>query len=155
SRKCDHFANIHAESRSHLAGKIVDVLTNHSNVRLFSRNRFERQYVSSFQHDEQKKHEQSLWVIEKMKLALGVVSFLGVGIAINWYMLYSWQQGHLTAGEVVFIFNTIWNITMMAWLAGLELPLLFKEIGVCRQALTIIQDPHDITNFPEAQPFNI
>lgn len=155
SKKCDEYSNIHAESRSVLAGKIVDVLTNSSNARLFSRNRFERHYLSFFQRDEMKKHWESLWIIEKMKLALGIVSFLGVGIAINWYMLYSWKQGHLTTGEVVFIFNTTWNITMMAWLAGLELPLLFKEIGVCRQALTIIQDPHDITDAADAKPLKI
>lgn len=155
SRKCDNLSNIHAEARSVLSGKIVDVLTNNSNTRLFARNRFERQYLSHFQQDEARKHWESLWIIEKMKFALGIASFFGVGIAINWYMLYSWQQGHLTAGEVVFIFNTTWNITMMAWLAGLELPLLFKEIGVCRQALTIIQDPHDITDAPGAKPLKV
>lgn len=155
SKKCDDLANVHAESRSTLSGKIVDVLTNTSNTRLFARNRYEKQYLGRFQKDEFQKHKASLWIIEKMKIALGIASFLGVGIAINWYMLYSWQQGHLTAGEVVFIFNTTWNITMMAWLAGLELPQLFKEIGVCRQALTIIQDPHDITDSPQAKPLKV
>ncbi len=155
SGKCDEYSNIHAESRSILSGKIVDTLTNSINTRLFARNRFEHYYLSLFQSDELKKHENSLWYIEKMKLALGIASFLGAGVALNWYMLYSWQQGHLSAGEVVFIFNTTWNITMMAWLAGLELPLLFKEIGVCRQALTIIQDPHDIIDAPHAKPLKV
>lgn len=155
SKRCDQLSNVHAESRSGLSGQIVDVLTNSANTRLFARNRFEQQYLSNFQREEMDKHTESLWVLEKMKLALGIASFLGVGVGINWYMLYSWQQGHLTAGEVVFIFNTTWNITMMAWLAGLELPLLFKEIGVCRQALTIIQDPHDITDAPHARPLKV
>lgn len=155
SGKCDNYSHIHAESRSVLSGKIVDILTNQVNTRLFSRNRFEQQYLSYFQRDELQKHTQSLWYIEKMKIALGIASFLGAGIALNWYMLYSWQQGHLTAGEVVFIFNTSWNITMMAWLAGLELPFLFKEIGICRQALTIIQDPHDIVDASDAVPLRI
>jgi ATP-binding cassette subfamily B protein len=155
SKKCGDYSNIHAEARSDLSGKIVDCLTNNTNVRLFARNRYEHQYLSYFQHNEMKKHWQSLWYIEKMKIALGIASFLGVGIALNWYMLYSWQQGHLSAGEVVFIFNTTWNITMMAWLAGLELPLLFKAIGVCRQALTIIQDLHDITDTPGAKALQV
>lgn len=155
SNRCDTYSNKHAESRSVLSGKIVDCLTNSSNVRLFARHDFERQYVSSFQQDELKKHWQSLWYIEKMKIILGIASFLGTGVTLNWYMLYSWVQGHLTAGEVVFIFNTTWNIMMMAWLAGLELPFLFKEIGVCRQALTIIKDRHDIVDKPNAQPLKI
>lgn len=155
SKKCDDYSNIHAEARSELSGKIVDCLANNTNIRLFARNRFEHYYLSLFQRNELEKHWRSLWYIEKMKVALGIASFLGAGIALNWYMLYSWQQGHLSAGEVVFIFNTTWNITMMAWLAGLELPLLFKEIGICRQALTIIQDPHDIIDTQEAKPLKV
>jgi len=155
AKKCDNYSNVHAESRSELSGKIVDCLGGSTTVRLFARNRFEYEYLSIFQKDELRKHWQSLWCIEKMKIALGIASFLGVGVALNWYMLYTWQQGHLTAGEVVFIFNTTWNITMMAWLAGLELPLLFKEIGICRQALTIIQSIHDIKDIPNAKPLKV
>lgn len=155
ARSCDHSSHIHAESRSRLSGKIVDCLTNNNNIKLFSRHRFEHQYLSRFQNDEQIKHWKSLWIIEKMKIGLGIASFLCIGIGLNGYMLYSWQQGHLTAGEVVFIFNTSWNIMMMAWLAGLEIPSLFKEIGVCKQALTIIQDPHDITDAPNANPLKV
>lgn len=149
---CDRLSNAHAETRSTLSGKIVDALTNNTNIRLFARQSFEREYLQQFQAEELQKHISSLWYIEKMKLALGVASFLGVGLAINWYMLSLWQQGLLSTGEVVFIFNTVWNITMMAWMAGLELPQLFKEVGVCRQALSIIQDSHDILDAKEAKP---
>jgi ATP-binding cassette, subfamily B, bacterial len=155
AKKCDDYSNIHAESRSLLSGKIVDSLANHSNVRLFARNRFEHHYLSLFQKDEIKKNRRALFYIEKMKIALGITSFLGTGLGVIGYMLYSWTQGYITAGEVVFIFNTTWNITMMVWLAGLELPFLFKEIGICRQALTIIQDPHDITDRSHAQPLKV
>lgn len=155
AKRCDHYSHIHSESRSTLTGKIVDSLTNSVNVRLFSRHHFERQYLSQFQKDEKDKHTASLYVIEKLKFILGITSFLGVCVGLNGYMLYSWQQGDLTTGEVVFIFNTSWNIMMMAWIAGLELPQLFKEIGVCRQALTIIQDPHDIVDVRNAKPIKI
>lgn len=153
--KCDSLSNIHSEARTNLTGKIVDSLTNNANVRLFSRHNYEKAYLYFFQKDERKKHWQSLWYIEKMKFVLGLFTFLGPGLALNGYMIYSWQQGQLTTGEVVFIFNTAWNITMMAWLAGLELPQLFKEIGICRQALTIIQDPHDIIDNKTAKPLKI
>ena len=124
----------------------MDSLSNHANVRLFARYRHEVEHLSHFQADEKKKHWYSLWVIEKMKFALSIVSFFGVNIAINGYMLYEWQQGNLTTGEVVFIFNTTSNITTMAWFAGLELPNLFKEMGVARQALAVIEETHEITD---------
>lgn len=155
SKNCSRLADVHALSRSTLAGKIVDSLTNHNNIRLFSRHNYEMQYLSKYQKDEQQKHWLSLWYLEKMKFAMGIVTFIGAGIAMNWYMLYSWQQGSITTGEVVFIFNTSWNITMMAWIAALELPTLFKEIGVCKQALTIIQDPIEIEDDPHAKPLKV
>lgn len=152
SKKCSLSADRHASARSKLMGRVVDSLSNYSNVRLFARSRYEKEYLSSFQEKEKKKHWQSLWTMEKMKFFLGLTSFIGVGIVINGYMLYQWQQGHLTTGEVVFIFNTNWNITMMVWFAGLELPSLFKEIGISQQALTIIQDTHEIVDSPDAKP---
>lgn len=155
ARGCDNYSHIHAEARTTLAGKIVDAFTNHLNIKLFSRHGFEREYLKKFQADEQRKHTKSLWYIEKMKIALGLASFIGPGVILNWYMLYSWQQGTITTGEVVFIFNTSWNITIMAWLAGLELPTLYKEIGVCKQALTVIQDVHGVVDTPDAKPLSI
>lgn len=153
--KCDNFANIHAESRSTLAGKIVDSLTNNMNVRLFARQKFERSYLTKFQQDEQEKHTTSLVYLEKMKAALSVVAIVGVGIGLLWLMIYMWQIEKITTGEVVFIFNTTWNITMMAWLAGLELPNLFQEIGICRQALSVIQDNHDIVDAADSKPLKV
>jgi ATP-binding cassette subfamily B protein len=155
ARKCAYYSNIHAKALTTLAGKIVDTFSNHLNVKLFSRHAYEHKYLSNYQQDEQKKYAQSLYYIEKMKIALGLACFLGAGVAINWYMLYSWQQGNITTGEVVFIFNTTWNMVLMAWLAGLELPNLYKEIGVCKQALTVIQEAHDITNISTAAPLNV
>lgn len=154
-RQCSNTSKIHSESRSTLAGKIVDALTNNMNVRLFSNYKFEKHYLARYQKDEQEKHWNSLWALEKMKLAMGIATFICIGIGMNALMLIQWQKGHLTTGEVVFIFNTSWNITMMAWLAGMELPQLFMEIGVCRQALTIIQDPHDIQDSPNASELEI
>lgn len=150
SKKCDHLSHIHAESRSSLAGKIVDSLSNALNVRLFARYKDELRFINKAQNEEVEKHTASLYYIEIMKFALGMNYMLIAGIALNWYMLWSWQQDIITTGEVVFIFNTSWNISMMAWAAGLELPNLFKEIGVSRQAMTIIQDVHGIQDAKDA-----
>lgn len=155
AKKCDQASHIHSEARSILTGKLVDSLTNSINVRLFGRHRYEMQHLSRYQQDEQTKHIHSLWMVEKLKIYLGAICFIGSGLGLNWYMLYSWQQGNITTGEVVFIFNTSWNITMMAWFVALELPSLFKEIGVCKQALTVIQSPHDLVDNIHAVPLNV
>lgn len=155
SKPIDKKSNLHSEARSTLTGKIVDSLSNHINTRLFSRSRYENEYIYGFQNDEMVKHLDSAWSMEMMKFWLGVNSFIGVNLGMMGYMIYSWVQGNLTAGEVVFIFTATWNITMMAWLAGMEFPLLAREIGVGKQALSVIQDTHEIVDSPDAKELNV
>ncbi|MDB6081678.1 MAG: putative transporter ATP-binding protein [Chlamydiia bacterium] len=154
-KRCDYYADIHSETRSTLSGKIVDSLTNNMNVKLFARTKHENSLLSTSQQEEFKTNTQSLWYIEKLKIVLGILSFLGPGVALNWYMLSMWQQGQLTAGEIIFIFNSTWNITMMAWMAGLQMPDFFKEMGRCKQALRLIRDTHDIQDVPDAKQLTV
>lgn len=155
SKKCSVYADQHAEARSTLVGKIVDSFTNHINLRLFSRYEQELKYLGTYQEKEQKTQSKALFYVEKMKFALGVASILGPGLLNTWYMLYAWQNEWITTGEVVLIFNTTWNITMMVWIAGLELPKLFKEIGICQQALRLIRQAHDIVDEDNAVPLKV
>jgi ATP-binding cassette subfamily B protein len=155
ARKCADYANLHAAARSALSGKIVDSFVNHHTVKLFARHRYEREFLSTAQQEEKTKYGRSLLYIEKMKLALSIASFLGPGIAMNGYMFYSWQQEWISTGDVVFIFNITWNILMMTWIASLELPNLYKEVGVCQQALTTVQEAHEIIDAVEAIPLHV
>lgn len=155
SKGCSHLANLHAEAKSKLSGRIVDSFTNHITLRLFGRQAQELRNLLQYQNSEQQKHEKSLFYVEKMKFVLGILSLLGPGLGITWFMLDSWKNEMITTGEVVFIFNITWNITMMVWIAGLEFPSLFKEIGICKQALTILKDRHDVTDAKNAVPLVI
>lgn len=155
SKKCALYANDHAESKSRLSGMIVDSFTNHFTVRLFARYSFESKHLKKYQADEQEKHQLSLKFIEQMKIWLALAAFVGPFLTLNWYMLYSWQMGTISTGEAVFIFTTAWNITMMAWIAGLEIPNFFKEVGVCKQALSIVRDTHDIVDAPHAPELKV
>ncbi|MEI6531494.1 MAG: ABC transporter ATP-binding protein [Chlamydiota bacterium] len=152
ARKCNKVSEEYAESRSTLNGKIVDSFMNSTNVKLFARFNFERKYLQKYQDREQKFHYKSLIASEKMKLIFGILCFLGAGIAINGYMFFAWEKGLLSTGDVVFIFNTTWNITMMVWFAALEIPSLFKEWGTCTSALSLITKPHDVVDKPGAKP---
>ena len=58
-KKCSVLANAHAETRSELTGRIVDVFTNIINVKLFARQRFEYKYINAYQTDELQKNQNS------------------------------------------------------------------------------------------------
>ncbi len=151
AKRCDHLALLHAESRSGLSGKIVDSLSNNLNVKLFARFNAEKDYLNIHQSREKEAHRTSLMYIEKIKFVLGAISFLFPGVLMTTFIILSWKNYQITTGEVIFILNTSWNITMMVWFAGLELPNLFKEIGISKQALSLIQTPHEISDAPNAK----
>lgn len=151
AKRCDHLAHIHAESVSNLSGKIVDSLSNNLNVKLFARFNAEKDYLNIHQSREKEAHRTSLMFIEKIKFILGAFSFLFPGVLMTTFIILAWKTYQITTGEVIFILNTSWNITMMVWFAGLELPNLFKEIGISKQALSLIQTPHEISDHPDAK----
>ena len=155
SRKCDALEHAHGEARSVLQGKIVDSFSNNFAVNLFYRFVNEKAFIGKFQHIEQTKQVQAKQYVEVMRLILGPMALLGGGIAVNGSMFYFWLQGTLSTGEAVQIFNTMWNILMVAWLTGSSIPQLFQSIGLAKQALTVMREPTDIHDAPKAKPLHV
>lgn len=155
AKKCSALSESHSNSRSFLTGKIVDAFTNIINVKVFAKKRYEYDYIGKYQEEERKRHRATYIFIEKIKIALGISAFIFPEVLITWLIIHSWQQGSISVGDMVLIINTTWNIQLLAWIAGLELPNLFKEIGVCQQALRIIQMEHDIKDKPDAKQLTV
>jgi ATP-binding cassette subfamily B protein len=145
------YSYIHSEARSQLNGKIVDSLTNYLSVKLFSNKLAELDYVKIYQKDEQLKNQKQLFFIERCKIVLGLLTIIGSTFGINGYAFYCWKNNLISVGDVVIIFNTSWNLTMMMWWLGLELPNFFKDIGVAAQGFAILEQEPEIQNIPCAK----
>jgi len=152
---CDRREHTHAEDRSHLSGKIVDSLTNYFAVNLFYRFNDEMRGILPLQAEEQRTNEQSLRYMEWMRFAAGIFGILIGGVVINGLLILYWMHGEFTTGQAVQIFNTVWNITMVMWIASAEIPQTFQAIGVARQGLALLHHPQDIADVPEARPLQV
>lgn len=150
AKRATDLADLHGEARSALQGKIVDNFSNQTTVKLFSKSQFESSLIQRYQIDEMKSNKAALTYVEKVRLFLGSFGTLCL-MALNVYMFVCWQREEITTGDVVFIFNTIWNIGMMVWHVGMSLPEVFREVGHCRQALNIIQAERDVVDAKEAK----
>lgn len=155
SAKCQDLSLIHAESRSKLAGRIVDTFMNNVSVRIFARRKYEYDLAMEYQADEREKHIKALMFMENIKTLLGVICFLFIGVFLTWLEIYSYKSGYIDIGDAVFIFQGAINMTALTWWAGYELPRLFQELGVCKQALVLLNTPHQIVDAPDAKPINI
>ncbi|MDF3047355.1 MAG: putative transporter, ATPase and permease component [Candidatus Midichloriaceae bacterium] len=151
SRRCQDLSDVHAESISKLVGRIVDSFLNSGVVRLFARQNYEIQLAHILQNEERQKYETALMYIEKVKVLLGITAFLFVGVFMTSLQIHAYKIGVINLGDLIFIFQGTVNITMITWWAGLELPRFFQEIGVCQQALSVMKDPIQIVDAPDAK----
>ncbi len=152
--KCAHYSHLHGESRSLLAGKIVDSLTNNFVVNLFFRFRFEKNLISGYQKEEYKANRLAMTYSAKMftatSIAFLVEIFTLVGFAISF-----WLHGKISTGDVVQLFYTFFNVSMVVWVISDQAPELFQSFGIAKQALSIMRDPQDILDPPHAAELKI
>ena len=153
--KCAALSNRHSDCRSDLTGRIVDVFSNIMNVKLFARHRFEYQRVGRTQYKEYTRNQTSLRYVEKIKIGLGIITLIFPGAILTFSMFYAWQHNAISLGQFVLIFNASWNIIMVAWFCGLSLPDLFREIGICQQAMKVIRSEHEITDRANAAALKV
>jgi len=154
TKKCAKYSTIHGEKRSVLVGKIVDSLTNNFVVNLFYRFSFEKDQISSYQLDERKSNATAQLYSAKMFTSLSAVFVIEFFI-LTFFMISAWMKGAITTGEVVQLFYTIWNLSMVVWIAADAAPQFFQSIGIAKQALTIMNDPQDLGDVISAKNLSI
>ncbi|MFC1659434.1 ABC transporter ATP-binding protein [Pseudomonadota bacterium] len=143
-----------SESKSELTGKVVDSVSNVLNVRLFSRNKFERSYLG----------KQLEKVVVKDLLArsyqIKLSSFTAVSsIIFNGSMLYALihlrSKGLVTIGDFAFIMtSSIGMMWQIQWLAKRYSELIGIK-GECDQALSIITAAHNVVDAPRAKKLKV
>lgn len=154
AKRADIVSQQNAEDKSGLSGKIVDVFTNITNVRLFGRKHYEYQRLLGYQKAEIKSHQKMLFTMSFTK-ALVEVPGAFVLVAMIALLMNGWVQGLITSGEFVFIFYASFNLLINVWTLSMELPSIFREVGVARQALSLISEPYTVQDKPDAKALKV
>ncbi len=146
-----HYEHIHGQARTTLLGKIVDSFTNNFAVNLFYRFRQEKVIVESFQNEERKTNIDAKRYVEKMRCFLSLFYFLATIVGIFGTVIILWIKNIVTTGQVVQVFTTVWNFSMILWNVGMALPILFQSIGLMKQAYLPMKEESDLGDQPNAQ----
>lgn len=153
-RRGDQLWEIHSEAVSELSGKIVDVFTNMLNVRLFARRKYEAAYLGKFQDDEIAKAQKAMWVIEFMRVGLGI-NGLCLILGMIFMLLHGWVHHWVTLGDFTQVMmQTVWLLGWM-WYITFQLTVFVREKGTIGNALMLIQKSHDLTDKNNAKPIVI
>ncbi|WP_342265243.1 ABC transporter ATP-binding protein [Cardinium endosymbiont of Philonthus spinipes] len=142
-------AKIHAEAISALDGQIVDSLGCMLAVRLFARMAYELKYLNRYQIDEIKKSEKASWAIEKASFYKGLLTLLFLIITFL-TLVYAWNNSWITIGDCSLITMTFFNLMGLIWHSSLHITQIAKEVGVSKAALSLLSEPHEICNHPDA-----
>jgi ATP-binding cassette subfamily B protein len=153
-RKAANLSRIQSEARTLVQGKIVDCISNHLNVRLFTRQKHEEEKLNEISEDERDKFKNALRYVEYIKLILSLMGiFWMVVLFATTFNL--WQKQIITIGEVVLVISSTLNLMAQMGVAAEEITYLIREIGVCQQALRIFQDPISVKDVPNASTLKV
>ena len=154
AKKTAHIAHDFSHANSHLAGQLVDSITNILSAKIFSNVSFETNRidgaVSAVGEQDKRLQKQIMWTDFYQNMIFTVlIAFLMAGL------IYGRVHGSITVGDFAFILGL--SITIATMVNGLTkaMPDLAKQIGKCQQALNAIIVPHDIQDVDGASALQI
>lgn len=139
-----------ADQQTTNMGNLVDVLSNITNVRFFSRRNFELNRISQLQDDYSHLSKRRNFFLIKFYVLHGFTFctyFIFCIVALVW--LYS--EGLTTLGDFAMLFTiNNWIIHLM-WTASNEMSGFLEDVGTVNQALSVINQPLQIKDSEDAK----
>ena len=147
-------ANVQADARSVMTGRIVDSYTNIQTVKLFSHAKRESDYAREGMN------EFMVTVYKQMRLVttlytllyiLNALLLLGVAGTALWL----WVQGTISVGAVAVAVGLVLRLWGMSQWIMWELSALFENIGTVQDGINSISRPQVVNDLPDAQPLQV
>lgn len=154
ARRCRDLSRDFAAARSLVSGKVVDAVTNIMNIKLFSRRKFEREYLKDYLQLEVDKARRTFWFMEIMRwFQFVAAAILLVGMVV--YAMKLWAAGEISMGSFVVVFGLCTTLVNDA--RGLSRRFLefFEYLGNINDGVSIIIRPHEIVDIPKAPALDV
>ena len=150
SKSIHELSKLTSESYSKYSGTLVDIFSNISSVRLFSKFKYETKNLSDSVDDLVYNDRNMLKYIIKMRLVqdITLVGLLGV----MFYMLLNlYSKGMVTIGDFALILTITMSIFQAMWHLANKIVDVYKNIGRCYQAMSLIEVKHEIIDQDNAK----
>jgi ATP-binding cassette subfamily B protein len=154
SIKAQTYSEIYSNARSTAVGKVVDSIGNILNVKLFSRESFEKNYLSHYLEDTASKERNGNWYLLKVK-AFYAITVTILLASMLFLLIYEYSKNSITVGDFALILTLNMFLIDEVFRVAMELVSFSDEVGNCKQALSIISSKHEITDIPGAKPLQI
>ena len=147
-------SSIFSEANSVCMGKVSDGIINIITVKLFSRFNYEKKYLEKYVTESRLKQESLQWYMLKVKYLQSVLVTTLVASMIC-TLIYAKSKSLITIGDFTIILSLSYTVIHSLWLISSYCVVFFENLGLCKQALSIISVPHAITDLLDAPPLKV
>jgi len=149
SRKAQKHSESFSQVRNHVAGKVVDSISNILNVKLFAREIYENRVLSSSLDAMVLKERSLQWFLLKVKV------FYGIAITVltsSMILLITYERSlnNLTIGDAALILILTLSLIRDVFIITNQLVAFSEEVGICKHTLSTILSPYELTNAPNS-----
>tara|TARA_B100000508_G_scaffold137106_1_gene131000 strand:+ start:1381 stop:3093 length:1713 start_codon:yes stop_codon:yes gene_type:complete len=141
----------HAESRTKLTGRGIDVITNITAARQYARIALETEEMRNLSEDRRVKHKRNWMYTERMLLINGLILFV-FGLGMFFALTTAWRAGTVTSGELVLVLSLVSQITFTLIFIGRAINETARAFGEMEEGLEDLLIDHEIIDIPNATP---
>lgn len=153
-RYVEAYSNILAVSKSTTIGKVVDIINNIINIKVFSRRDFE---INNLQKslDVTKQNDVNLRKFQfKIYYLKGLINNLLIGFMI-YALCILYMDNKITLGDFSLIFIICSTFAHEVWNLVQYINSFTEELGICKQSLTLIMQSHEIVDKADAKVLHV
>lgn len=141
SRRLVNLSDIHASSESVVSGQLVDCITNHNNVRIFSKKSYEISRMDQFFFVNQKAFQAKEFFMVVLCIVQGFMIATMMGFS-TYFLIYLYEKGLISIGDFALILGLSMELGHMMWYTMSQIDEFNQAIGKCKQSLSaLIVDP--------------
>jgi ATP-binding cassette subfamily B protein len=149
ARKSEKYSVDFSETRSTVMGKVVDAISNIFNIKLFGTRKYEQGYLRKYLGEMVGKEQHLHWYMLKLKLVQSI-SITLLLVAMVGILIYTRLQGLITVGDFALVLTLSTAIVDQTFYLALQFISFTEEIGVCKQALSILSKQPEALDMPNA-----
>lgn len=154
SKKLEVYSENLAEYNIDAGGKISDSISNIISIKLFASKNYEILKIDNVLKNVINVDCKVQWQNLKINFIQGI-GMSTLILALLLLLTYSKMENIVTTGDFVLVLTLSISILMSTYNIGHEIQKFAKMKGLCVQALSIIQEKHEIIDLPNAKPIKI
>lgn len=148
------FDHVRSELDSVVSGAMTDVFSNSMNVKVFAREKYERERF----HDVRSKYTEAMrvsWNWSEWSIASQTIVMIGVEVSIMLLAVSLWKEGKINIGDIVLVQSYILVLFDRLWNIGRVFRQLFESFADAQELVEIMETPIGVPDLKKASSLTV